>query len=125
MDKETKLKKGKQLMSNLRIHTNLNGDIYWYLDNKLHREDGPAVEWVNGDKCWYLNDTLHRVDGPAIEYIYGYKCWYKHGKIHRENGPAMEYANGEQYWYLNNKMVPIFSLSKYCIRIAKKRSIMG
>jgi len=22
----------------------------WYLNNQLHREDGPAVEWSNGDK---------------------------------------------------------------------------
>jgi len=101
MDKETKLKKGKQLMSNLRIHTNLNGDIYWYLDNKLHREDGPAVEWVNGDKCWYLNDTLHRVDGPAVEYVNGGKYWYQHGKLHRDDGPAIEFANGSKCWYLN------------------------
>ena len=31
------------------------GDKYWYLNGKLHREDGPAVEYVGGDKSWYLN----------------------------------------------------------------------
>ena len=25
------------------------------LNGKLHREDGPAVEWANGRKHWYLN----------------------------------------------------------------------
>jgi hypothetical protein len=29
---------------------------WWYLNDKLHREDGPAVEGANGDKWWYLND---------------------------------------------------------------------
>jgi len=29
----------------------------WYLNGKLHREDGPAVEGVNGDKSWYINGT--------------------------------------------------------------------
>ena len=27
-----------------------NGDKYWCLNGKLHREDGPAIEWANGDK---------------------------------------------------------------------------
>ena len=27
----------------------------WYLNGKLHREDGPAVERSNGDKEWWLN----------------------------------------------------------------------
>jgi len=25
------------------------------LNGKLHREDGPAIEFANGDKSWYLN----------------------------------------------------------------------
>jgi len=31
------------------------GNKYWYLNNKWHREDGPAIEYANGDKVWYLN----------------------------------------------------------------------
>ena len=33
-----------------------NGDKYWYLNGKRHREDGPAVEFADGSKWWYLND---------------------------------------------------------------------
>lgn len=33
------------------------GDKSWYLNGKLHREDGPAVEGANGYKAWYVNDT--------------------------------------------------------------------
>ena len=33
----------------------------------------------NGTKCWYLNDKLHRVDGPAVEYSDGDKAWYLNG----------------------------------------------
>jgi hypothetical protein len=32
-----------------------NGDRFWYLGDMLHREDGPAIEWVTGDRFWYLN----------------------------------------------------------------------
>ena len=31
----------------------------WYLNGKLHREDGPAVEYSNGSKRWYLNDQQY------------------------------------------------------------------
>jgi len=33
-----------------------NGDKYWYLNGKYHREDGPACEYSNGDKYWFLNN---------------------------------------------------------------------
>jgi hypothetical protein len=37
------------------IKVNTDGTKYWYLNDKLHREDGPAIEWDNGNKYWYLN----------------------------------------------------------------------
>lgn len=44
-------------------------DVYgtkqWYLNGKLHREDGPAIEYANGSKFWYLNARRHREDGPV------------------------------------------------------------
>jgi hypothetical protein len=80
-----------------------NGDKWWYLNGKQHREDGPAVEYANGDKWWYLNGKRHREDGPAIERAKGDKWWYLNGKYHREDGPAIELANGTKEWYLNGK----------------------
>ena len=61
--------------------------------------------WGNGNKSWYLNGKLHREDGPAIERANGSKSWYLNGKRHREDGPAIEYANGYKAWYLNDKEV--------------------
>ena len=61
-----------------------NGTKKWYLNDKLHREDGPAVEWVEGDKFWYLNGKRHREDGPAIEYSNGDKFWFLNDEIYRE-----------------------------------------
>ena len=52
----------------------------YYVNNVLHREDGPAVEYANGNKGWYKNGKLHREDGPSIEYIYGDKRWYYQGE---------------------------------------------
>ena len=59
--------------------------------------------YPNGDKYWYLNGKYHREDGPAVEWVDEAKEWYKDGKRHRENGPAVEYHNGDKYWYVNGK----------------------
>jgi hypothetical protein len=57
----------------------------------------------NGDMAWYLNGKMHREDGPAIESPVGSKAWYKNGLRHRENGPAIEYGYGAREWWLNGK----------------------
>ena len=56
----------------------------------------------NGSKHWFQNNRLHREDGPAIEYANGDKFWYQKGQRHREDGPASECTNGDKYWYLKD-----------------------
>lgn len=75
----------------------------WKLNDKLHREDGPAIECANGDRSWYLNGKAHREDGPSMVYANGDKFWWINDKLHRVDGPAVEYANGVKYWYLNGE----------------------
>src|SRR5690606_6887315 len=103
----------------------------WYMQDKRHREDGPAIEYTNGDKRWYIeekelteeefnarpkktvrsdgtiewrvNGQLHREDGPAVEDVNCNKYWYIKGKLHRENGPAIEDAYGYKAWYMDGK----------------------
>jgi hypothetical protein len=61
------------------ITTLKSGDKYYYKDKAktiLHREDGPAVEYVSGSKTWYGNGNLHRLDGPAVEWTGGGKEWF-------------------------------------------------
>ena len=43
----------------------------------------PVID-INGNKKWYKGNKLHRTDGPAIEYADGDKLWYKNGKLHIE-----------------------------------------
>ena len=87
---------------NYDIKINKYGDKYYCVNNVLHREDGPAIEYSNGGKQWYKNGQCHREDGPAIEHPNGVKKWYKNGKLHRENGPACDYADAGKEWYLND-----------------------
>jgi len=43
------------------------------------------IEYPHGTKVWYKNDKLHRENGPAIEYSGGTKVWYKNGKLIMES----------------------------------------
>ena len=81
------------------------GDKEWWLNDKLHREDGPAFESTNGNKEWHLHGHHHREDGPAIERADGYKEWYLNDKNHREDGPAVEWADGDKEWWLHGEPV--------------------
>jgi hypothetical protein len=57
----------------------------------------------NGTKEWWLGDRLHRVDGPAVEDIDGAEQWWLNGELHRADGPAVEYPDGFKWWYLNDR----------------------
>ena len=42
-------------MSDYIVEVRNNGDKIWYLNDQLHREDGPAIDCASGAKYWYLN----------------------------------------------------------------------
>jgi len=56
-----------------------------------------------GNKRWYLNHKIHREGGPAVELASGGKSWFLHGKWHREDGPAFKYADGRKEWWLHGE----------------------
>ena len=72
---------------------------------KEYRSSFIVIKITNLCKKYYLNGKLHREDGPAVEYTNRYKFYYLNGELHRENGPAIEYANGDkEYWINGNKI---------------------
>ena len=82
----------------------------YYKNGKIHREDGPAIEWRNGNTHWLLNDRLHRTDGPAIDLVETelectVKKWSINGKYHREDGPAVEWGNGYKEWWIDGEKI--------------------
>jgi len=76
---------------------------YYNSDNQLHRDGGPAVEYVVGHVEWYQNGQLHRIDGPAIISERGDKYWYQNNRIHRTDGPAIEWNDGDKWWFINGE----------------------
>ena len=91
-----------------------NGDLHWYLNDKLHREDGPAIEWVCGYKAWYLNGVRHREDGPAIENVEGIVAWYL-GDVKIVDTLLSEKQSGFSAWYLNGEEVRYEKVGKNSI----------
>jgi len=89
------------------------GNKFWYKNNLLHREDGPAIEYADGSKEWYIEDKLHRVDGPAVEHLDGSEEWYFEDKLHRVDGPALKYADGKKYWYYYGEEIECRSQKKF------------
>jgi len=77
---------------------NGRGTKCYYVNNKLHREDGPAIEWVNGEKQWIINGHL----------------------LHREDGPAILMPDGREYFFLNNIE---YSKEDYWQEIKKRKSL--
>ena len=42
-------------MIKYEVEVYADGTKKWHLNDKLHREDGPAIEYADGDESWYLN----------------------------------------------------------------------
>jgi hypothetical protein len=92
--------------------------VEWYLNGKLHRIDGPAIESKShcsmtgyyGYYEYYINGKLHRTDGPAIyrpSKSVSIIKYYIYGKLHRTDGPASNiFGCGErtEEWYKNGKL---------------------
>ena len=47
-------------MKTYKVEIDDNGTKRWYLNGKMHREDGPAIEYADGTKYWFLNGVIHR-----------------------------------------------------------------
>lgn len=49
---------------------------------QCHRDnDLPAIIYPNGTKFWWVNDKLHRDNGPTIIWSDGTKAWYQDGEL--------------------------------------------
>lgn len=70
----------------------------WHAKGKLHRENGPAVEYPDGTCYWYQHGRKHRLDGPAVIFASGQKEWYVEGELQR-----LEMPDGSNYWYRSGR----------------------
>lgn len=59
-------------------YDNIGAGWYSELNKKLHNSLGPAF-LANDYKEWWINNNLHRLDGPAVERLDGAKQWWVNG----------------------------------------------
>lgn len=77
-----------------------DGTILYFKDDKLHREDGPAMITTEGLKAWYRNGELHSYNNePALTDPDGFRAWYDTGVRHRSDGPAIINSDGSVVFY--------------------------
>ena len=55
----------------------VHGSEVWYKDNKIHKENKPAMTLPNGSEIWYKDSKRHRINGPAVNAPMGLKCGIK------------------------------------------------
>jgi len=80
------------------------GDKKYYLNDKYHREDGPAFEGLNGCKSYYINGIRHREDGPAIDDDDGFKFYYLNGIHYSEEDYWKEIKRRKSLNYILDKI---------------------
>lgn len=93
--------------------TDDKGTKRWFKGKKLHRLDGPAIEFVGGTKFWFIDGFYHREDGPAIEYSSGEQWWYQNNVKHRLDGPALIWSNGNKEWWYKGKFIKCSSQEEF------------
>ena len=58
----------------------------------------------DGSERWEVDDKLHRDDGPALITPEGIRHWYQHGVPHRDRGPAVDTGNPEtSRWFIHGR----------------------
>ena len=107
--KTIKLDKWKDLPENYTGVVDWDDLIFYYLNGKLHRTDGPAFIWSNGDIEYYLNGKRHREDGPAIIRKDGNMYYINHINITKEVKDWIKENNIPEIW--NNSHKILFKLT--------------
>lgn len=108
----------------MKKYYNVITEEEWYENDKLHREDGPAVIYCGAavlKQKWFLRGQLHREDGPAIDNEtphYTQKIWYRRSKLstntdgvyswHEERRPEDVYPLTEFKEYLRHENVDYY-----------------
>lgn len=71
LERIQKEEKHKQMKNKIKFKRYIKNDPYQKKEIRLY---------FNGDKYWRLNGKLHKEDGPAVEMKNGYKEWWLHGR---------------------------------------------
>ena len=79
-------------------------DKIWFSHGMIHRSNGLPAAVLNNRTYYFVNNQLHRDNGPA-KITSNHMIWCKHGKRHRDNDlPAyIDTGIGYSAWYQDGK----------------------
>jgi len=58
------------------VKTHNLGVTFWFHLDKLHRDYGPAEDWLDDFKVWYQNGQRHRNDGYSASWRDGSEVYH-------------------------------------------------
>ena len=70
------------------------GTRYYNTRGQLHRDEGPAIEWIDGGKEWFQNGQMHRIGGPTVEWG-SLRQWFLFGVEYTEQAYYAKLASLE------------------------------
>lgn len=81
-----------------------NGNISYFKNNKLHRDnDLPSIISNNGDMRWYKDNKIHRENKPAFSSSCGtILLWYRNGGYCNDNNNP-NINGGYITWHKTNR----------------------
>jgi len=63
-------------------YINISEKEYLKLSDKKRKEKPYCIEYNDGTKDWIVNDKLHREEGPAVVYYNKKISWYLNGTFY-------------------------------------------
>lgn len=82
-------------------YTIIDGQLsgrYWFNEDDGQRPYLDDLEYIGG-QLFVCGRLVHRDDGPAIEFLNGRKRWLKNGM---NCGTSIEFTDGTKEWYINS-----------------------
>ena len=82
----------------------------FWKDNKLHRDDGPAVDCRKvglAHQEYWTEGRLHRIDGPAIAHESLREEWWMDGRRHNDKAPALIVKKKNQLTLMPSPLPPL------------------
>ena len=76
----------------IKLSITKSGVRYWFKQNEISRDNGPAIVDLPDYRAWWLNGKPHRVGGPVYIWGDGLREWFENGERHNISGPAVFYC---------------------------------
>ena len=89
----------------IKLSITKSGVRYWFKQNEISRDNGPAIVDLPYYRAWWLDGKPHRVGGPVYIWGDGLREWFENGERHNISGPAVIYPDGTVEYWISGKQL--------------------